>query len=205
MKKGVIFALVLLLMLVPFMGFSASKSAKWDSYLKPGNMVVSGGVGYGYSWTWSVGDLLTLGYTYSGFSGFGLYGGVEVILGQFKIANVVPLQFGVAGRASFTITYGSGLAGGGVGTLHLSFKGLNLPFDYLNNLDAYLGIGLGMTMGISAPLGLYSEYLRPAPFSLGFGSIVGSSYFFNDNVAIFVEEQYFATFWGSTIGVLVKM
>ncbi len=202
MKRVIIITFALVLLLVPFTSFAGSKSVKWDSYLKPGNMIATGAVGWGGGYGYGLND----GF----YSDFGLGGGLEVIVAQVKIANVVPLQFGAAGKGFFGfLGWGSGLIAGGYGTAHISFKGIDLPFEYLDNIDSYLGMGLGISLGLVG--GSYYGYYNapPAPFVLGFSFVLGSSYFLNDKVAIYAEEVTIPGFtgyaWTGTLGVLVKM
>ena len=132
MKKGkMLVAAMILVLAVPAISFADSDRVVWDSYFQPGNLALSVGVGFGY---W-------------GAASIAVYPGAELILAGVKIADVVPLQFGVAAKGLVNPYTGLGysgivLGGGAFGTVHLSFKGLDLPFTYLDRLDIYLGLGL---------------------------------------------------------------
>jgi len=189
MKRKVIVLIALVLVLaLPALSFADSNDVKWDSYLKPGNIVVSAGIGLG--WGLSV----------------AIYPGVEVIMAQIKLADVVPLQFGAAVKGMINPYGWAGYSGlflgaGGFATAHLSFKGLDLPFDYLDKLDYYLGLGFSVNFDTG---GYFSDYYNSG-INIGFASYSGLSYFLNDNLAIYLEGNYWAYYGGGTVGVIFKL
>ncbi len=184
-KKILVVMLIVGMFMIPALSFAGSDDVNWDSYLRPGNFIMQAGVGWGWGWN-------------AWYSGFGVYGGAEMIMAEYKIADIIPLEFGAAAKGAVTFgVFGMGINAGALATAHLSFKGLNLPFDYLDNLDVYIGLGLGMTLDMSS--------YATVPFQLGLASSSGASYFLNDNLAIYLEETYFANFWASSLGVLLKL
>jgi opacity protein-like surface antigen len=114
----------------------------------------------------------------------GLSGGVELDLARIDIAKVIPVTFGAAARAFVDpgflydyLTFGVG----GFGTAHFGFKEVNLPegMGWISNLDAYIGLGLGMSSASGYETGF------------GFSTFDGVSYYLNDNLALGFEYGYF--------------
>ncbi|NOY07584.1 MAG: hypothetical protein GXP33_01940 [Spirochaetes bacterium] len=190
MKKKIFILLIVLITALPVLSFAGSGDSKWDSYLKPGNFLVSAGIGFGWGYGLSL----------------AVYPGAELIMAQVKIAGEIPIQFGAAvkglvnpyGWGSYT---GIVLGAGGFGTAHLSFKGLNLPFDYLNRMDFYIGLGVV----VNFDTGGYFSYYYNSPLSIGISSYSGVNYFINDNLAVYLEGNYWAYYGGSTVGILLKL
>lgn len=194
------FALVLVFVLGSALVFAAPKSASLESLTPPGTLMATAGIGWG-----------------------GLSGGAELMFAQIKIADVLPLTFGAAGRAfvdpgifySDFSTFSFGV--GGFGTAHVGFKELNLPsgFSWLSNVDSYIGLGLGFA-SVSAT-SYYSSYtIKPG---IGISTFEGASYYLNDKLAITGEygyigsvsydlTGYYSSHWPlyySTIGVTLKL
>ena len=184
MKKTIIAVLFVVIALTPAVLFAqdAPDTINWESFYHPGSLNASAGVG------WPV-------------WGFGVQGGAEFFLAQIKIADTIPLDFGVAGRAgiSFSGPYsGMALAFGGYGTAHLTFGGLDLPFDYLDNLDLYFGLGIGIGLGEAGGIGL--------------STIEGANYYITKTLALYAETIYYGGGsdiyhynWGYTFGVTIKL
>jgi hypothetical protein len=131
----------------------------------------------------------------------GVGGGAEYVLARVDIADVLPLTFGAAGRGYFSMgIWGySSLDIAVLGTVHVGFKGLDLPADLKNLIDPidyYAGLGIGFN--------IYNDYYTDR-FPLGLTSISGASYFLNDNFAINFEGGGTTYSWGyGMIGVLFK-
>lgn len=180
MKKS-LFALVLS---CAVFGTAVAQDIKITPIMDPGTLAVNAGVGYGWS--------------------LEVAGGAELVMLQFMVADVVPLTVGAAARAVASIGWLNSvyLDAAGMGTLHVSFKGLKplgLPADVqdqLDRVDSYIGIGIG--------LGVLGDRFGKLPIYLT--SMNGYSYFLTDNFALNVEYGY-ASYWGGygQLGVLFKL
>ncbi len=163
---------VLVLALVAGLAIGAqSKGGALETLTPPGTLMADVGIGWG-----------------------GLSGGVEYMLYQFNIADVVPLTLGAAGRAFvdpgiFYSGFSSFTFGlGGFGTAHIGFKELKVPdtFKWLSNFDTYIGLGIGF--GSISLTSTYSYYtVSPG---IGFSTFEGASYYLNDKLAITGEYGY---------------
>jgi hypothetical protein len=166
MYRKVAFVLLLLVALG-----GAFADSKGKVIMDPGTFDVNAGVGYGYGW---------------GYGGLNVGGGAEYLIGQFSIAEAIPLSWGVAGRVGFGLGIGgSYLAAGALGTLHFSWGVIDWPAElsWLNSVDSYIGLGL---------------QIMP---QIGLSSIGGTSWFFADNMAVNVEGGLTS----STVGILLKL
>lgn len=192
MKKVTkITVLVIIVLLMATTAFAKTKSVKIDSVYKPGDITVSASVGFGYGFSLAV------------------YPGAELFLAQTRIADVLPLDFGVAARGFFssysTSSYGyewgwTAFGAGVFGTAHLSFREFDIPFKYLDNMDFYIGLGVKFDSFIYTGDSYYwSDY-----GGFNFASIAGVNYFFNDHLAIVLEGTYWGG-GGGTIGLLYKL
>ncbi len=125
-----------------------------------------------------------------GYGAFGVTGGVESIFGQINIPDVFPLSYGAAARGAFSFGYGfTAISAGLFGTLHFSWNSLNLP-EWLQKFDVYAGVGLGMAI--------------TPHFHLTFGSLSGTAYHLNKNLAIIAEAIY-AGWFSSSLGLQIKL
>ncbi|MDP3176922.1 MAG: hypothetical protein Q8M76_03390, partial [Spirochaetaceae bacterium] len=78
-KNAFVIALAVLL------AFGAvSPSAALEPLMASGDLAVSAGVGYGFLW-----------------GAIDVSGGVEYMLGQFTVADILPFSYGAAAKASF--------------------------------------------------------------------------------------------------------
>ena len=166
---------------------------KLEPLMAPGDLAVTAGVGYGFFW-----------------GAVDVSGGVELILGQFKLGDVLPLTYGVAGKASY-YSWNAGfgtdyqdtyLGGGAFATLHLGLKDVELPagLSFLKNVDTYVGLGAGFynyTWG-------YTGYTS-TEFRVGLRSSGGMSYFFTPNLAVTFEGGYYGYYSSGLIGLLFKL
>jgi len=194
MKRKLLLCILVVLMLGSASAVFAQSSAlnDWDCYFNPGNVTVSAGVGFG-------------GFLY-GF-GLNLYPGIEVTFAKPKFGGVVPISFGVAARGLFGIypgylTYGTNFKAGvaGLGTVHLSLKGIDFNSDFLNMLDFYVGFGVSVLFLTPT----YYTYYSPVP--VAFASFQGVNYFFSDSFALYVESSYMGVYdYWLTVGALFKL
>jgi hypothetical protein len=163
-------------------------------------------------WT-SPGNLdVAVGLHYSGW-GLGVGGGVEFMFLNIPIADVTSIQIGATARgyadllASYWGTPAFGV--GGMITAHWSPKTLNLNFSYLANIDFYIGLGLGVNIMPGYSSSLY--YLGSAynPNGLGIWQMEGVSYYFNPNLGVFAEYDYYGGGYtgnyGGTLGIQFKL
>lgn len=159
-------------------------TGSWDSYFKAGDTSVSLGAGVG------------LGSYFS----LAAYPGFEQTVYDTKIADTVPIGIGVAAKGMVNLYIGgySGIVvGAGVFVpFHFSLKGLDLAV--LNMLDFYVAPGLAISFD-TGDLGWTN------PLDIGFGEYVGVNYFLSDSMAVFLEQVYWSTYYGGTVGVVLKL
>ena len=141
-----------LLTLAALAVFAGAASAAENTYLNPGS--VSAQLGLGLGW--------------GGLNG-SVQGGVDVGIVQLPLGSQFPLDIGIAGRAG--VSFAPAISAGAYGTLHYSWKALRTKLDWLNHMETYLGIGLGILP------------------SLGLDAYGGLSYHFNNGWALFVESN----------------
>ncbi len=186
--------LFITLVLIVSVGVFAAdtKPVKIDSMYEPGDITVSMSIGLGYD-------------------GITFYPGAEIFLKQARLADVLPLDFGAAVRGFYnsysTSTFGydwgwTAYGIGAFGTAHLSFREFDFDFDYLDNLDFY--IGLGIKYDHFSYTGTYSSYYDNSYGGIGLLTIGGINYFLNDHLAIILEGTYWGT-GGGLIGILYKL
>jgi hypothetical protein len=168
-KKYLVLAVAFLS--ISSLAFAAPKKAKASEggltpWVDKGDFIANVGIGWG-----------------------GLSGGVELDLARIDIAKVLPVTFGAAARGLidpgiFYDVFNFGV--GGFGTAHLGFKEVKLPegMGWVSNLDAYVGLGLGISGASGYDMGF------------GFSTFDGVSYYLNDNLALGFEYGYFGhTTW----------
>lgn len=121
-----------------------------------------------------------------GLSWGNVFGGAEYGLGKFDIQKL-PLSYGVAGRVGLSFSGGIDAFVGP--TLHFCWGAIDWPkeLNWIDNFDTYIGLGLGLDIGGTYPL--------------GFGYLEGVSYYFSKNLAVF--EEYSSAGWG--FGVTFKI
>jgi hypothetical protein len=195
--KKLIRLMVIGLLLLPPAGLSAEGEV-WDSLYTPKDISVSAGVGF-------------LAFSQSG--GLAAYPGVEIILKEFIISEMVPLEVGAAVRGFFNLfnessaglDYGwLAFGGGAFGTVHFTLRGSDLNIAaFFEKLDFYSAMGLAFTyFSYTGDWGTRSKY---ADTGLGFASSGGISYFLRDNLALFLEGSYWGYGGGATVGALLKL
>jgi hypothetical protein len=187
--------IVVLALVVAVPHLAAQEDLPFGSVYSPGNVSVSGSVGFGYG--------LSLA----------LYPGAELILAQPALADEVPLAIGVAARgywnrytwSGFGFDYGwTSFGAGGFATVHLALTGVEgIAGDYLNRTDFYAGLGLAysiLTYDSTVP-----EAEQFAEGGIYFASIGGVNYFLTDNFAVMLEGNYWGYYGGGLIGLLFKL
>ena len=124
-----------------------------ESYSQPGSATVQ--LGLGPSW--------------GNGGGLNLQGGGDWGLGQVSLAPEVPLDLGVAGRVgAFSLT---GLTAAAFGTVHYSWKFLGSKWEWLNQMETYVGLGVQILPGLF-PAGYF-----------------GADYHFDSHWAVFLEAS----------------
>lgn len=180
--KKLVLALVVatILLVVPAAVFS--QDMNWEGNYQKGDFSAFAGVGFG-----------GLGIT--------IIPGVELSLAEWKVGDVVPLTFGVAAKGSINIysSYWTAYGIGGLATVHMGFRGLDIP-EFLQNFDVYASLGLGISFFnyTTVPSG-YGDN-----FYFGLATADGVAYFINEKFAVYAEGNYWAYSGGATIGALVK-
>jgi hypothetical protein len=183
MKKRVLGLIVgALLLMVPAAVFS--QDVNWEGNYEKGDLSVYGGIGIGY--------------------GFSIVPGVEFTFAEWKAGDVVPFSFGVTAKGAINIfsNYWTSFGVGGLATLHLGFRGLDIP-EFLQNFDVYVSAGLGLSFFNYT--GSYSGFTED--FYFGFVTADGVAYFINDKFAVYAEGNYWtygAGVGGAVLGVLYK-
>jgi hypothetical protein len=160
-------AFVIVLALLSFLAMGETYAVK-GMLNPPNSLIANAGLGLGYA------------------TGVGVGGGVEYVIGSFKIDERLPFTYGAAGRAGLALGVGRvDISAGVLGTVHFAWSSLELPekIRWLSNLDSYIGIGIA---------------ILPSP---NLSSIGGSSYFLSKNLAINIEGGLSASY----IGVLLKL
>jgi len=134
---------------------------------------------------------VTIGFDF----GLGVNAGFEMAIGKFDVSDF-RFTYGAKGLGSVVfLSGGMAYSFGGVGTLHFSWSCIDLPEGlwWIQNIDTFLGVGVGYTGVTVDGLGNYG----------GVHLIThgGSSYFFKPNMAVTVAGGL----GGSYVGLLIKM
>jgi hypothetical protein len=180
MKKRLVALVLALALVVPFAALAD------ETYYQPGNLVPSIGVGAGFGW----------GFTVSA------YPGLELMVAKWKIADVIPLDFGVAvkGLLGFSTGYfGSSythLGVGAFGTVHWGLRGMSWDLNFLDPVDLWWGIGIAASAHLPADTWTYGW--------LNFATVGGVNYFLNDRFALMLAGSYWG-YGGGYVGVLYKL
>ncbi len=201
MKKSiVVFMILAVLVVFPIVAFGKSSKAKSvkpaGEYLHKGDLAVLGGIGLGY------------------YGSVTIYPGAEYMVYETDLTDFLPIRVGVAGRGflnfySYTDAWGTygwtafGL--GAFGTFHYAFKSkeLNLP-KFFDRLDFYVGLGLAYSnFKLTGDWGILNPYVSSGG-AFGFASYGGFNYFITNNIAVFLEGNYWS-YAGGTIGVYFKL
>ncbi len=177
MKKSKMVVVALVMALCALSGGFAQNIAS-DAHADKGDVMVLGGVGY---WL----------------SGFGVSGGVELMLQKFNIPYF-PLTMGVMALADlrYNGSSGIGLSAAGMATMHWGLKAYKEFPEFLQKFDWYIGLGVGA--GI-------------IPFGVGISLGGGTSYYFSDKLALDAHSFYVYEFGGggsdigATIGIRLKL
>jgi len=181
MKKLVLGLVVAaLLLMIPAAAFS--QNVDWEGNYEKGDFSVFAGIGIGY--------------------GFSIVPGVELAFAEWKVGDVLPLTFGAALKGSINIysSYWTAFGVGGLATVHLGFKGLDIP-EFLQKFDVYASLGVGVSFFNYT--GVYAGWDQRDVY-FGIATADGVAYFISDKFAVYAEGNYWAYGGGATIGALYK-
>ena len=172
-----------------------TSSTNFNTYFKPGTFAINLGIGFAFFW-----------------GGFDIYPGVEYTFYQFRIADKVPFDIGVAVRGVYYtwsynylgVSAGFTYFGAGVfGTLHFTPKVFpNLP-EFLSRTDVYIGVGVKFFAEYFTGDAAYLNSLGYSYGGFGIATMGGVSYFITDNFAINFEGSYYG-YGGGLFGILYK-
>jgi len=194
-KSIIVFMILAMLVVFPLLAFGKS-SKSFDSYLHKGDFAVLAGVGLGY------------------YGSITVYPGVEYLVYETKIADFLPLEFGVSGRGFLNFyshsdtwgTYGwTAFGAGGFGTVHWGLKGANIDVpNFLKKIDIYWGIGLTYSsFKYTGDWASLSPYVNSGG-AIGIATYGGFNYFINNHLAVFLEGNYWS-YGGGTLGIYYKL
>ena len=180
MKKLALGLILGVLMLaVPAATFA--QGVDWYGHFEKGDFSVGAGLGLGFG-----------GWGY----GLSIFPGAEYTVADWRIGDTVPLALGVSARGliGFSNYYGTVFGIGPFVTLHLGFRDAEFFPEFLQKLDLYTALGLAVTFGGNTAL--YNP--------VGLNQYFGLNYFVNDKLALYLEENYWGYYVGTTLGVLFK-
>lgn len=184
MKKVLIIVLLILLLSVSiYAKGSKSKNSEFEefftSYMKTGDLSIYASIGYWW--------------------GITLNAGADLILGEWKIANIFPLDYAVGARFLFeSWSYlGYGSTYWGLAPMFIVHWGWNNM-----NLDFYEGIGLGF---YGYTTNLSSDPYGWSPFGLGFAAVSGVTWYFSKNMGLILEYSYVGYVSTYGVGITMKM
>ena len=114
--------------------------------------------------------------------GLAIFPGVEYIIAKTEFAEGnMPVDIGVLAEGYIGIGTEMQFGAGVFATGHFGFRGLDV--EIFENLDLFLGVGIGFVTGYAFPV--------------TFAGVSGLSYFFNPGMSAFVEYNYLAASSGS--------
>lgn len=158
-------------------GGAFAQSDGWDSIYDGGDFMISASVGAYFPFNLVISPQL------------------ELIIAQIKIADIMPLDFGVAARGELIVGSTLRPGVGGLATVHLTFANLgNSVVRWLENFDIFVSLGLGVSI-----------YPGSASLiELEFVTVEGFSYYLSESFALKIESSYW-NFFGTSIGVVLKL
>jgi hypothetical protein len=159
-----------------------------DGYVAPGSFQVLGGVGFA--------------------SRVGFYAGAEMGIMPLNFSDL--LKFNLAGRVigslnmySTSDTWGTfsyvNIGVGAYGVMHWNLKNLKTGIDFVNHLDSFIGLGLGVVIN-STSHSAYSS-LNTTTAGAAFAYTSGLTYYVMDNLGISLDYNGLT---GSSLGVTYK-
>jgi len=179
MRKSIVVLMILaVLVIFPLLAFGKSTKSV-DFYLHKGDLAVMAGIGLSY------------------------HGSITIYPGAEYFVYVLNFYSSTdsAGDKYGWFAYGLG----GFGTVHWGLKGANLDIpDFLKKVDIYWGLGLVYThFKLTGDWASLNPYVDTGG-AIGIASYGGFNYFLTDNLAIFLEGNYWS-YAGGTIGIYYKL
>jgi hypothetical protein len=181
-KHFIVFALVLAACNAGLAVAEAAPAIPWvASYNTPGQINLYGAAGL------------------YGFSGLEASVGAEYIIGEFDIAGLL-FDWGVAARAiaGINLFKGFGLDYGAAPMATLHF-GTN--FGDIWKFEFYIGLGLGLYGTLISGF----NYTNHGTFNLGFGTVDGIAWKYNDNLSFIVDYALVGATMSYGVGVELKL
>ena len=146
-----------------------AQEADWDGQLHRGDLSFELGFGFGAHGN---------GFGY----GIAAVPGVEWILADWRLGEVVPLALGIGAKGAVEYIPAGGIGAGAdvLASIHLGFRGLESS-RFIQALDVYTAAGAGMVFlgGASVPFGL----VFPTIYA-------GAAWLLRENFALYLEGVY---------------
>jgi opacity protein-like surface antigen len=175
MRKLFFVIFVLFLLATPILAQTTNDpSTYFKSYLKNGDLSIYASIG------WWLGLCANVG--------------AELVLGEWNIADILPIDFSVGVRALYEgwSYFNSSYSVFGVAPMFIIHIGT------VGNFDFYEGIGIGFAFST----GSWSVY---NDFEIGFAAVSGATWYLSNNLGLILEYAYigWVSSWG--VGVTLKI
>lgn len=173
MKNCLLIIFFLLIISLPVLAQSSNDPSQYfKSYVDNGDLLIYASIGY--------------------FWGICANAGAELVLGQWDIANIVPIDYSIGARILFQSWSFLGFSETYFGAAPMFIIHMGLA----GNFDFYEGIGLGFAF--------YSgtQYTN-SDFEIGFAAISGIAWYLSKNLGLILEYAYIG--WTSTWGVGITL
>lgn len=174
MKKCILLFFLVLLIATPIFAQSSNDPSKYfQSYLNNGDLSIYASIGYWW--------------------GLCINAGAELVLGEWNIANVLPIDFSVGARVLYEgwSLYGYTESYFGAAPMFIIHIGT------VGNLDFYEGVGIGFAFYNGTYWSGYNS------FEIGFAAVSGVAWYLSENLGLIVEYAYVG--WVSTWGVGITL
>lgn len=181
-KKFLFFIFFVLISFILFSNFLFAQSSEkiFESYYKNGQLSIYASVG----WWW----------------GITISGTAELILGEWNIADVMPVDYGIAAKGIFETWSYFGYSETYIGIapmfmMHTGFADIGI--------DYFVGLGVGFALYNSSDNYYYFYYRKP--FEIGFAATSGVVYYLSKNFGLILEYAYigWVSIWG--VGIQLKL
>ncbi|MCR4422812.1 MAG: hypothetical protein NUV32_10115 [Exilispira sp.] len=175
MKKLIFILFVLVVFALPlFAQTTNDPSTYFKSYLKNGDLSIYASIGWWF--------------------GLCVNAGAELVLGEWNIANILPIDFSVGVRVLYE---GWSYLGYGVETYFGAAPMFIIHIGTVGNFDFYEGVGIGFAF--------YNGdfYYNYKSFEIGVAAVSGVTWYLSSNLGLILEYAYVG--WVSTWGVGVTL
>jgi len=173
MKKLFLVLFILLVFATPIFAQSSNNPSQYfKSYLENGDLSIYASIG----WWW----------------GLCANAGAELVLGQWNIADIIPIDFSVGIRALYEGWYSYPVNHFYAGAAPMFI----IHVGTMGNFDFYEGIGLGFYFSNSSFLD---------GFGIGFAAVSGATWYLSKNLGLIIEYAYvgYVSTWG--VGITLKL